>query len=195
MNDDQAPFSLQSPEPGRRERHNARKRAWRKANPDKVRAIKKRCQDKDREKYLAQRKAIREAKGSEIAAKARAYREANPEKVKEAGVRFREKHRERINAKAKLVRPAKHLAKTYGLTPAEFQAIQDSQGGRCRICKAPFNPDLGGCHPCVDHEHATGRVRGVLCRLCNVGLGQMRDNPKLLRAAARYLELAAKSAV
>lgn len=72
----------------------------------------------------------------------------------------------------------------YGLTEAEFVALRDSQGGVCRICGASgTNRRLD-----IDHDHATGAVRGLLCRPCNQGLGAFGDSPDRLRAAAEYLE-------
>jgi len=69
----------------------------------------------------------------------------------------------------------------YGVLEPEFRAMLAAQENRCAICRSA-DPN------CVDHCHATGRFRGVLCRRCNAGLGQFRDEPALMRAAARYVE-------
>jgi hypothetical protein len=60
-----------------------------------------------------------------------------------------------------------------------------AQKGRCRICGGL--PDATG-RLCVDHNHATGKVRGLLCRLCNAGLGAFRDNVKCVAEALKYLK-------
>lgn len=44
------------------------------------------------------------------------------------------------------------------------------------------------CPICVDHDHTTGKVRGLLCHGCNHGIGSLKDDPAMLRAAADYLE-------
>src|SRR5690349_20659762 len=60
------------------------------------------------------------------------------------------------------------LKSKYGLTPLTYNALYESQGCVCAICKQ----DLGGFSECnIDHCHKTGKVRGILCKLCNVGLG------------------------
>ena len=60
-----------------------------------------------------------------------------------------------------------------------------AQNGRCAICGRP-ETEAGGL--AVDHCHATGKVRGLLCTLCNTALGKFRDRTDILRAAIRYLE-------
>jgi hypothetical protein len=91
-------------------------------------------------------------------ARSRAWRKANPQQVR-----------------------AQDLRKRYGLTRTAYENLAESQGRRCAICRA-------SSLECVDHCHATGRIRGLLCRRCNAALGQFRDDPKRLREAAIYLE-------
>ncbi len=68
----------------------------------------------------------------------------------------------------------------YGLSAAEVEAMLEAQGGVCAICRtAP------AVH--VDHDHATGKVRGMLCFNCNAALGHLRDDPMLFRRGLRYL--------
>jgi hypothetical protein len=88
----------------------------------------------------------------------------------------------------KLQSRADHLKRQYDLTEHEVEAMRDAQGGVCAICRtAP------AVH--VDHDHATGKVRGMLCFSCNAALGHFKDEPAVLRRAARYLETdAAKGA-
>ena len=75
----------------------------------------------------------------------------------------------------------------YGLTPADYDEMVETQNGRCMICDADQPGTESGYWP-VDHDHATGRVRALLCSACNAGLGLFGDDPARLRAAADYLE-------
>ena len=73
-----------------------------------------------------------------------------------------------------------HLMRRYGIWADEVAAMVTAQGGVCAVCReaAPGH---------VDHDHLTGRVRGVLCFNCNGGLGQFRDRIEVLEKAAAYL--------
>ena len=71
----------------------------------------------------------------------------------------------------------------YGITIAEYDSLLEKQHGRCLICDQ--NP---GYPLHVDHCHETGVLRGLLCRMCNPGLGWFGDSPERLRRAADYLE-------
>lgn len=72
----------------------------------------------------------------------------------------------------------------YGMTLAQFRDMSADQGHVCAICDEPCNTNQ---RLSVDHCHETGRVRGLLCRSCNTGIGGLRNNPKLLEAAISYL--------
>lgn len=76
-----------------------------------------------------------------------------------------------------------NLKRAYGLTEAEYVAILAAQDGLCALCRRSCSRRLA-----VDHDHNTGRVRGLLCAKCNRGLGLFNDNPAVLRTAAIYLE-------
>lgn len=74
-----------------------------------------------------------------------------------------------------------HLVRRYGISAAQADAMFDAQGGLCAVCReAPAEH--------VDHDHLTGRVRGLLCFNCNGGLGQFRDRVDILENAIRYLK-------
>jgi hypothetical protein len=83
------------------------------------------------------------------------------------------------------------LQRIYGITLDEYDTLLERQSGRCAIC-GTTEPGRGQ-HPrsfSVDHNHRTGRVRGLLCHLCNTGIGALDDDPVRLRLAANYLEAA-----
>ncbi len=73
-----------------------------------------------------------------------------------------------------------HLSRRYGITAEEADHLLSKQGGLCAICRK-----AAAVH--VDHDHATGAVRALLCFNCNGGLGQFKDDPDVLRAAADYV--------
>lgn len=75
-----------------------------------------------------------------------------------------------------------HLVRRYGITAAEYDAMVERQAGRRPICTQELDERSH-----VDHDHKTGRVRGVLCFNCNAGLGKYADSPEILVRAAGYL--------
>lgn len=78
------------------------------------------------------------------------------------------------------------LKKKYGLTLEDYDDILEEQGNVCAICGDPPD-DPRGFRAHIDHDHKTGRVRGILCTRCNHGLGNFKDSPEILRAAVKYL--------
>lgn len=81
----------------------------------------------------------------------------------------------------------------YGISFEQYQRMHDAQNGLCAICEKPETSSQGGKvrELAVDHCHATGAVRGLLCMNCNSTIGRMGDDPALLERAAAYLRASA----
>lgn len=78
------------------------------------------------------------------------------------------------------------LKSKYGITIDQYYEIFRKQGRKCKLCGMKTHNRKSDF--VVDHCHKTGRIRGILCFRCNSKLGMYRDDPKLLRKAADYLE-------
>lgn len=131
-----------------------------------------------------------------LAAKMKAWRVANPDKDRANKKRCYAAHREENRAKAQAYYRANevklreyrkihgrrnHVKHKFGLLWDEYESLKAQQGGRCLICKE--EKKLG-----VDHDHSTGKVRGLLCSNCNSAIGMLNDNVELLKAAIAYLK-------
>lgn len=94
----------------------------------------------------------------------------------------------------------RHYVSTYGMTEDELKLMLHDQGHACAVCGTPAGEEAqSGLNPgthkrrnslglVVDHCHTNGHVRGLLCSSCNMALGSAKDDPKILRALAQYLE-------
>lgn len=78
------------------------------------------------------------------------------------------------------------LKRSYNMMPAEYDALAARHAGRCGIC-GTTEPGYGRRHMAVDHCHATGAIRGILCNACNIALGTFGDSIEKLRGAIAYL--------
>lgn len=110
----------------------------------------------------------------------RRYREKN---LEEHRARDAERHRQH-RAKERERYRWKNIRRNYGLTKEEYLALWDSQQGACGIC----GDALAGVKVCVDHDHSTGAVRGLLCNPCNMGLGSFKDDLNRLAGAMKWLQ-------
>ncbi len=130
---------------------------------------------------------------SRLLAKAKANFEANPERVRERSREIARRDPERNRSKVTEWRQANperaknsELKKNYGITLEDYIKIFESQGKCCAICKSDSSGSKNDWH--VDHCHATGKVRGVLCHHCNRGLGGFKDSIAALQVAINYLQ-------
>lgn len=74
----------------------------------------------------------------------------------------------------------------YGITQDEYLRLFEKQQGRCAICGGT-EPRCNGARLCVDHDHATGKVRGLLCTPCNLAAGYLADSAERAELLAAYL--------
>lgn len=114
----------------------------------------------------------------QLKAKLKAYYIANKEKA----IKSSKINREARSDHYKEVAKWRVIKRKYNLTKDQYNHMFTQQGGMCAICTLrPIK--------CVDHDHSTGKVRGLLCMGCNRDLAIL-DNPKLLVAAQRYKDAA-----
>ncbi len=110
----------------------------------------------------------------------------DPERIREANKKSSRRYSERY--------PERRIEATmrfkYGIGLSEYAAMLERQGGGCAICGAPPYRKGNGKRDvlCIDHCHAAGTVRGLLCDNCNKGIGCFSDDPDTLERAANYLK-------
>lgn len=131
--------------------------------------------ERNREKVLAKAKARYEKKKDEIRAKQAEYKSQTGYNSK-----YYHENRDRLLKEA----AEKHRAnpgKKHGLSAETYWKMVEDSKGQCAVCGGEMKKT------CVDHDHKTGRVRGLVCHPCNVSLGLMQDDPARLERAAVYL--------
>jgi hypothetical protein len=101
-------------------------------------------------------------------------------------------HRERArgywvkNPLPKEAQREKNLQSAFGIGIKDYEALLEKQGNRCAICE--IDTCASGRNFAVDHDHKTGKIRGLLCKFCNTALGQFKENQTSLLKAVEYLK-------
>jgi len=146
---------------------------------------------KDRNKRLAAQHRYYQKHKEKIRKRAKEYRAENVEKFKEWNRKWRLNKKMKYptldkdhDLKYKTQASERELKRKYGLTKKDVQKMQASQENHCLICQECFTKT-----PCVDHDHKTGKIRGLLCGRCNRVLGNIEENVILLRNMILYLEV------
>jgi hypothetical protein len=119
------------------------------------------------------------------------YQEENKDHIKQRKAKWYKANRDDLRTKARenyhktkeLVQD-RRLKQKYGISNNDYKQLQDSQENKCAICNRKQNNK----RLAVDHNHKTGKVRGLLCEKCNRALGMFCDDIYLLEKAATYLK-------
>jgi hypothetical protein len=143
-----------------RERDRAAQQRWRAKHAEAIKAYQRERYRANKARFKAQRDVYVSKNRGSILEKARAYRAKNKEKVRLWGVKSR-----------------------YGLTPEALAALRVTQNDICPGCLLPLTTSSH-----VDHDHTTGKVRGILCGTCNPCIGLGKDDSAVLRRLADYLD-------
>ena len=119
-----------------------------------------------------------------------AYRKGNPERLKGYYRKYADKLRAEGRSRRSPTYYRKQNLRKYGLSVEDYIRLLEQQHGVCAICSQP-EPQIVNekrRNLVVDHNHQTGKVRGLLCTTCNVGLGMMQEDPVRLHSMIRYTE-------
>lgn len=156
----------------------------------KKRAYAKAYHETHKVEIAARAKAHHEAHRAEDSAYAKSYYEVHKAEFAAHAKSYYEAHKAEFAANAKAYREAhraeeiaRQLYRHYKISHADYNAMLAAQSGVCAVCGSAPN----GKRLFVDHDHATGRVRGLLCHCCNMALGYAKEDINILLALARYL--------
>lgn len=111
------------------------------------------------------------------------YYQINREKLKIAQLNRSKSYRENGTYRSRHFKWA--LKKRYGITTDKFMCLLSAQDYKCKICQKEETIDR---HLCVDHDHNTGQIRGILCTSCNAMLGFAKDRIDILENGIKYLQ-------
>jgi hypothetical protein len=118
----------------------------------------------------------------------RDYYVAHREEKIAYGKKYQEENKEALAIKRKANQHRYGLANHYGITEEEYTILLTIQGGKCAVCGGDNSMSRQSMRLFVDHDHLTGRVRGLLCSNCNQALGYVHDDPELLLKLIEYLK-------
>jgi hypothetical protein len=160
-------------------------RLWYLKNKNRIRIITKNKRYINKDIINKRKREIyhsNDIKRKEILKKCKIYTNNHKEEKGEYDKKYYLKNKAKI-----LKRCYRYNREKYGISLEQYSKMINDQGNRCAICANPLeNPGIGK-GPCIDHSHCTGLIRGILCRGCNSGLGNFKDNINNLKKAVIYL--------
>ncbi len=162
-----------------RKKNAERAKQWREEHPDYQKDYMKKYREENGDEMRANDRQYHADHREEKNLKRRQWAKDNPEQDKAASDAWRA-------ANPKKVKEA-YLKRKYGITLVDYEALLIKQGGGCAICGGPPGGQSNGIYYSVDHDHATNKIRGLLCHNHNTGLGLLGDDIVSLQKALDYL--------
>mgnify|MGYP001562528433 CR=1 FL=1 len=165
---------------------NLQKRLWYAKNTEYARAHARNYHWVNRENILNKKTKYNSSHREELRKEARDSYWEKPEVFKARSREFHKANRETALVKMR----SSHLKRLYGMSEAEYQNKFEEQSGLCYICKKPETrkmPNGQLCRLSVDHDHATGLVRDLLCAACNIVVGLVFEDIVIAESVADYI--------
>lgn len=165
--------------------------AYRRANAEKLSTYDKAYHIRNKEKKQLYRKERWVKYKERLSAYYKRYQKANAAQINAYNRQWYAKHIESERASGIAWYHANESVircRRYGITIDAYREMLSRQNGACAICLSL--PGRSRLH--IDHNHDTGRVRGLLCSRCNAGVGMFKDNHELMLAAVEYVQLQPK---
>jgi hypothetical protein len=126
-----------------------------------------------------------ESKAADLFHQDRTSKDGRYSRCKACLAKNRRANYDRYRIKQRLAERRWWLRTEYGLTIEDYDALLEKQGGACAVCQAPTGAQARRLH--IDHDHETGKVRGLLCGPCNSALGLLREDPHILARMTSYI--------
>lgn len=167
----------------RKEQKRLAAQRYRERHPEKVKLRNKEQYERNKEKRKEYQKQYVENNKKRIVVRAKIRYEKNKDTLLSGMKEFRKNNKELVAKRERKY----DLWTKYRITPEQLEQMWEQQDGRCANRKCGDFLTTGKSGYCVDHCHSTNRVRGLLCRTCNLALGHVQDSEPKLIGLAEYL--------
>jgi hypothetical protein len=134
---------------------------------------------KHKQEQLQRTRAWYQKNRKKMSENGKVYAMENKVQIKER----KHKYHQRYYQERKSIYKDRKLKYKYGISLKEFEYLLIKQDNKCAICKNSLSDQT----TVIDHEHSSNKIRGILCRSCNTGLGFFGDDPEILNQAVAYL--------